>query len=160
MIQKIYIAGALGSGKTTYAARLSKTNGITVFSLDDIFWDNTGKIPKKRSDDLRKKLLNQVLKENKSWIIEGASFSDYIDDAIKSADEVHIIKTNKWVRIYRMIKRYIKRKLRIEKSLFRPTLHGLWRDIIMTYNYDKDILPIILTKANSGKPNRMKTIKF
>ena len=42
------------------------------------------------------------------------------------------------------IKRYIKRKLGIEKSTYKETLGGLWEGIKWTCRYERDTLPIIL----------------
>ena len=38
--RKIHILGAAGSGKSYIADLLSRTYGLSVFDLDDLFWDN------------------------------------------------------------------------------------------------------------------------
>ncbi|MGE0792697.1 MAG: AAA family ATPase [Candidatus Woesearchaeota archaeon] len=102
---KIYIIGSSGSGKTYLARKLSKKLNIPFFNLDEIYWET--KYSKERSDKEKKKMLSKIIKENKSWIIEGV-FSSFIDLALKKADEVIWLDTHKTIVTFRIIKRYLR----------------------------------------------------
>ena len=68
MYNKIYIIGPVGSGKTTFATKLSKIYNIDYYELDKVSWDDEhGNI--KRSDEEVQKIFKDILK-NKKWIIE------------------------------------------------------------------------------------------
>ena len=68
MYNRIYIIGPVGSGKTTFAMKLSELYNIKSYELDKVSWDDEhGNI--KRSDEEVQKIFKDILK-NKKWIIE------------------------------------------------------------------------------------------
>ena len=142
---RIHVIGAPGSGKTTYARKLAKARNLPLFCLDEILFDNSGKISRKRSEVERTTIV-QEFAGVQDWISEGASFSDWINPVLKRATEIHIISFSRTICVYRYIKRYVKRKLGIEHSTHKETLKELWNGIKWTWNYNNDILPIILKK--------------
>ena len=142
---RIHIIGAPGSGKTTYARKLAASHNLPLFCLDEIYFDNSGKISRKRTESERTAMA-QEFASAQDWIAEGASFSDWINPVLKRATEIHIISVSRTTCVYRQIKRYIKRKLGIEHSTHKETLHELWHGIKWTWNYNHDKLPIILKK--------------
>ncbi|MCQ2562441.1 MAG: hypothetical protein MJ158_02400 [Alphaproteobacteria bacterium] len=144
---RIHIIGAPGSGKTTYAKKLAKTLNLPLYHLDEIYHDNSGKHSRKRSESERTAMA-QEFASTQNWVSEGASFSDWVNPVLKRATEIHIVSPARIIRIYRQIKRYIKRKLGIEHSTYKETLHGLWNGIEWTWNYDRNTLPIILAKIS------------
>ena len=74
-INRIHIIGTTGTGKTYLAKNLSRMLKIKHHDLDDIFWIK--KYTKIRPDKERRRLLTQILKNNK-WIVEGI-YSSWID---------------------------------------------------------------------------------
>ena len=71
-LDKIYILGTMGSGKTTLSKKLSKIFGINYHSLDDFYW--TTKYTRKRNRNvLLKKVRNFANKTR--WIVEGVFVS-------------------------------------------------------------------------------------
>ena len=50
---RIHIIGAPGSGKTTYARRLAAARKLPLCHLDEIFHDNSGTAPRKRTESER-----------------------------------------------------------------------------------------------------------
>ena len=74
---KIFISGGPGSGKTTYAKKLSAKMNIPHFDLDDIKWEKAS-FNSERPKEERLKLRDKILSENDSWIIEGVYFKDWI----------------------------------------------------------------------------------
>lgn len=81
---KIYISGGPGSGKTTYAKKLSQELNIPCFDLDKVKWINRpNAFNLRRSKEERLALLNKILSENKDWILEGVYFQDWIIPVIE-----------------------------------------------------------------------------
>lgn len=106
-INKIYILGTSGSGKTYLANQLSRILKIKNYDLDDIYWIKKFTIKKEKRRDKLKKLL----KGKKQWIIEGI-YTDWAIDAVKKSDFIILIDTPFKTRAYRILKRYIKRKIK------------------------------------------------
>jgi len=105
-MKRIYILGTSGSGKSHLAEILSKKLKIKQFDLDDIYWIK--KYTKKRSEENKKKLLSEILKNNKKWIIEG-NLTTFVDEAVKKADEVIWLDIHPLVMSYRVIRRSLTR---------------------------------------------------
>ena len=153
---RIHVIGAPGSGKTTYAWRLAAARKLPLCHLDEIFHDNSGTTPRKRTESERTEMAAEFTR-GKDWISEGASFSDWVNPILKRATEIHIVSPSRTIRIWRQIKRYIRRKFGIEQTTYCETLRGLMRGIKWTWNYDRDTLPVILKKI--PKRTKIKKVK-
>nr|MBA4405621.1 hypothetical protein [Nanoarchaeum sp.] len=105
-IDKVYVLGAPGSGKTFLAKKLSKILGIEHFDLDDIFWEK--KYSVKRSDEEREKLLQKITKK-KQWIAEGVYVS-WTNEVIKNSNLVIWLDSPSHVLMWRVLNRYFQRK--------------------------------------------------
>ncbi|MBO7656585.1 MAG: hypothetical protein J6S80_02560 [Alphaproteobacteria bacterium] len=152
---RIHIIGAPGSGKTTYARKLAISKKLPLHHLDEIYHDNSGSISRKRSESERTRMAQKIA-TTENWITEGASFSDWVNPILKRATEIHIVSPSRITRVWRQIKRYIRRKLGVEQTTYKETLRGLLSGIKWTWNYDKHTLPIILKKI----PKRVKIYKI
>lgn len=152
---RIHVIGAPGAGKTTYARKLASMLNVPICHLDEIYHDNSGVVPRKRSESERKAMA-QKFANKQNWVTEGTSFSDWINPVLKRATEIHIVSPSRIIRVWRLIKRYIKRKFGIEHSAYNETLRGLWDGIKWTWQYDRKTLPIILNKI----PKRTKIRKI
>ena len=121
-MKKIYIIGAVGTGKTTLAKDLSKKLNIKMYELDKVVWDDeNGNI--KRSDEEVQKLFGEILNKE-TWIIEDVGRKKFIE-GIKQADIVYYIDLPSWL-IYKIcFLRWIKQKLGKEEYNYKPTLKGL-----------------------------------
>lgn len=115
-----------------------------------------GTTPRKRTESERTEMAAEFA-QSKDWISEGASFSDWVNPILKRATEIHIVSPSRTIRIWRQIKRYIRRKIGIEQTTYRETLRGLMRGIKWTWSYDRDILPVILKKI--PKRTKIKKVK-
>lgn len=121
-MQKIYIIGPVGSGKTTLAKNLSKKYNIKTYELDKIVYDDdNGNI--KRTDKEIDNLFKNILL-NKSWIIEDVGRKIFIE-GVKQADIVYYIKLKKLTIYKRCITRWIKQKIGTEKYNYKPTIKSL-----------------------------------
>ncbi len=144
---KIHIIGCSGSGKTYFAKALSKELSIPHFDLDDIQWDNsTDSYGIKMPTEKRTELLNSILKNN-DWIIEGVYYA-WVGDCFHDADVIYLLNTPKRIYIYRILKRFLKRKLGLEKGK-KETFKSVYNLIKWTDTWQKkNLLEIekILTK--------------
>jgi len=149
---KIYISGAAGSGKTTYAKKLSKKLEIDCFDLDEVKWINSGNngtLNQERSKEERTELLNKILTENESWICEGVYFQDWITPVVEQADEVMILNPPVYLRQYRIIKRSLKRLLNVEEAKFKETPKALFKLLSWNHHYNKKYLPMLMEKIHN-----------
>ncbi len=119
--KKIHIIGSVGSGKTTLAKEISAKLDIPYYELDNVVWirDKTGDI--RRTEQEREEYLNSII-QSESWIIEGVHNEDWVSNCFHSADLIIFLDTKYSVRTYRIIKRFLKQKLRLEKSNYKSTL--------------------------------------
>lgn len=136
---KIHIIGCSGSGKTYFAKALSKKYKIPHFDLDDIQWDHSGGYGTKMPVEKRTELLNRILK-NDHWIIEGVYYA-WVDRCFEDADKVFVLDLPKRIYIYRIIKRFVKRKLGLEKGK-KETLKSVynllkWTDTFQNKSMDE-----------------------
>lgn len=121
-MKKIYIIGAVGTGKTTLAKDLSKKLNIKMYELDKVVWDDeNGNI--KRSDEEVQKLFEEILNKE-TWIIEDVGRKKFIE-GIKQADIVYYIDLPSWVIYKRCVLRWIKQKIGKEEYNYKPTFKGL-----------------------------------
>ena len=133
-MKKIYIIGPVGSGKTTLSRSLSKKLNIKCYELDKVVWDDdNGNI--KRSDKEIKELFSNILKE-KSWIIEDVGRNKF-EEGRDKADIIYYIKMKKNTALYRVTKRWIKHKLRLEKYNYPPTIKHYFDTISIVKGYYK-----------------------
>ena len=112
---RIHIIGCSGTGKTYLARKLSEKYNIQHYDLDDIQWDNSADgYGLKMSVDKREELLKQILIQE-SWIIEGVYYA-WVTESFQRADIIYVLDIPSYIYKYRIIMRFIKRKLGIEKG--------------------------------------------
>lgn len=139
---KIHIVGCSGSGKTYFAKKLSDKYAIPHFDLDNIQWDNTAEgYGVKMPADRRAALLEKIL-QNESWIIEGVYYS-WVLDCFRDADLIYLLQTPKPVYTARIVKRFIKRKLGLEKGK-KETPKSVYHLLKWTDTWQKQSQPEIL----------------
>ena len=142
---KIHIIGCSGMGKTYLAKKLSNKYNIPHYDLDNIYWDNSSeKYGIKTEIKKRDKLLQNIL-EKDDWIIEGIYYK-WLEQSFKNADIIYILDLPKYIYKFRIIKRFIKRKLKLEISK-KETLKSLldllkWTDKFQNEDM-KEIIKIL-----------------
>lgn len=138
---KLYIMGAGGSGKTTLSRLLSKRDNSPCLELDDIYWDNSVTAYNvKKNPDERDAVLKDFLSKNKSWIIDGVYYKDWVRPIFEQVDVVYILKPNFLLSQIRCIKRDIIRWYRKEKVGGIVSLYYLLK---WNIKYRYRILPIV-----------------
>ena len=120
---KIHIIGGPGSGKSFLAEKLSTQYGIPHYDLDELQWDNeTGDYGTKRDSQKRNELLQQLLKKE-DWIIEGVYYA-WCRQCFEDADTIFLLNVPRYKYRYRIIQRYLRRKIGLEKGK-RESLRSL-----------------------------------
>lgn len=134
MHNKIYIIGPVGSGKTTFATKLSEKYNIKHYELDKVSWDDdNGNI--KRTDEEVQEIFKDIL-NNKKWIIEDVG-RDRFKEGREEANIIYYIKFSKFKSYYRITKRWIKQRLGKEKYNFPPVFKNWLYYISIVNSYYK-----------------------
>ncbi|MFC4651650.1 hypothetical protein ACFO26_01830 [Lactococcus nasutitermitis] len=122
---KLYIIGRVASGKTTLACKISVMTGTHVYHLDDIVHQaapaGNGNI--KRSVIEREQFFQEILMQE-SYIIEDVGRKCFTQ-GLREVDTVVLLDLPQKLLKKRIILRFIKQKLHIEKSSYRPSLQML-----------------------------------
>ena len=118
---KILIVGTVGTGKTTLARKLSKEYNIKYYEIDSIVHDDVNK--KKRTPQQQNEIISNINKED-GWIIEGV-LRENLEYLLEMAEKIIYLNIPKKIRNKRIIARYIKQKIGIEKSNYKPNIEML-----------------------------------
>lgn len=127
---KVLIIGIVASGKTTLAKKLSKENDIKHYEIDSIVHDDDNQ--RKRTNDEQQEIIKKI-NESNNWIIEG-TLRKNLYNLLEEADKIIYIDIPLNIRKRRIIKRFIKQKLGLEKTNYKPTLKMLK----MMYTWTKE----------------------
>lgn len=134
---KLYIVGSVASGKSTLARRISKITGIPCHHLDEVVYLPDPSEPwgnRKRPVEKRNSLFEDIL-SSKHYIIEDAG-REYFTEGLRQADTVILLEIPLYIRKKRIIFRWIKQNLGIEKCIYRPRLDVLKSMFKWAKNYD------------------------
>ena len=112
---KIHIIGGPGSGKSTLAEELSQRYGIPHHNLDELQWDAAAENYGKKRDAAERDALLRGILEQDEWIIEGVYFA-WCAQCFADADRIFLLTVPRAVYRRRIIARFIKRKLGLEKG--------------------------------------------
>lgn len=134
---KIYIVGAVSSGKTTLAKSLSATLHLPYHSLDEMVhitdpeaaWGN-----RKRSIIERDSLFHSAIRQP-SWIIEDVGRPCF-EEGLKEAETILLLETSTRIRNCRIIIRWFKQRLNLEYCIYTPSLTMLTSMLRWSKDYD------------------------
>lgn len=119
---KILIVGSVASGKTTFAKKLSKKLNIKHFEIDSVVHDD--KSGRKRTEEEQKEMFDKINLEYNDWIIEG-TLRKNLYYLLEYADKIVYLNIPLKIRKRRIITRFIKQILKIEKCNYKPTFDML-----------------------------------
>lgn len=144
---KIHILGGSGSGKSYISKVLGKELNIRTYDLDNVQWDNDSKkYGTKNAPEKREELLKEIVNK-KDWIIEGVYYK-WTDISFDNADHIYAIFPSKSLQTYRIIRRFIKRKLGIEKNDKKETIKSVYDLIKWNIEYNTKDKEVIIEKLN------------
>lgn len=114
---KVLIIGSVASGKSTLARKLSNKSNIKSYEIDSIVHDDVNNI--KRKNEEQQKIIKKIDNQNE-WIIEG-TLRRNLYNLLEMADNIIYVDTPLIIRKKRILTRYIKQKLGIEKCGYKPS---------------------------------------
>jgi adenylate kinase family enzyme len=103
--QKIHIIGGAGSGKTTLANWIAEHMDYENYDLDQIGWNQNGKVPLQK----RMEKIEQILVQP-NWVTEGI-FLWWTEDLFKQADLIVWLDIPYPVAAWRIVRRHIRASL-------------------------------------------------
>jgi adenylate kinase family enzyme len=135
-LKKVLITGIVASGKTTLAKRLSKTINIPWYELDSIVHQQTATGRYKRTADEQVEVIMNIDK-NGAWIFEGTDRKSY-RCLFEMADTIIFLDTPQRKRRIRILIRFLKQNLGIEKCNYKPDFEMLKSMYKWTRDFEKN----------------------
>jgi adenylate kinase family enzyme len=138
VLQRIHIVGGPGSGKSYAARHLSHRLGMPAYDLDDLFWDRAAQSYGVRASEVDRDARLVAITQQDAWVIEGAYYR-WLKPSFERADIIFVLYPNVYLRDWRILKRFVTRKLGIIPTK-RESLLDLYRLIRWNHKYDVDNL--------------------
>jgi len=135
-MRKVFVIGIVASGKTTLAKRLSSKIDVPWYELDCIVHHQTAEGRMKRSVEEQLEVIMDIDK-NGCWIFEGTDRSSY-QCLYEMADTIIFLDTPLWKRKTRILIRFIKQKLGIEKCHYKPDIKMLTMMYKWTHDFERN----------------------
>lgn len=138
-MSKILVTGNAGSGKSTLARKIAISNGLPLFSMDKIVWQERWKKPS--ADDILRKT-NELI-EKDSWVIDGVSF-----EVMAAADLVIFLDFPRRVSFWRTTKRNYKYLFRSRPELppHCPEILIIPKLVKIIWNFPARVKPKLLER--------------
>lgn len=111
---KYLIMGHSGSGKSSLARKISDIYSLPLMYLDCVHFSHDWK---SRNDEEAIGILEDFMKKNDSWVIDGNYFRFILDKRVKEADKIVILLFNRFTCLKRAYQRYFKYKNKVRESI-------------------------------------------
>lgn len=111
-MERIFIIGVSGAGKTTLAKRLGSILDRKVYHLDRVFWQRDWKA---KDRETRIDILQHLVLE-RSWIIDGTYLS-VSDPHLNVADTIIFLDMRPLLCLWRLIKRHFQYRNRARRDI-------------------------------------------
>ena len=151
-MERIWIAGNAGSGKTTLANLISNKLGIPVYHRDYVTWNDDFTM---RSEDEQVALTKNITEANK-WIFEGARFTaSRIDGRLERCDTIIHLELNRLLCAYRVFIRAVRKANRFDLPAVdrQPFSLELLRYVLRDYPMKKKQREVIFNLASDREIN-------
>lgn len=133
-MMRIFITGAVGSGKSFVAQRVARDLNLPIISLDDCFFDlESDSYRKKRDAADRFTRLAKAISGNE-WVAEGWHFGPWLNPLFERVTCICIVDTPLHIRYWRITKRFAKRKLGLQND---PYAKGGFSHLLKLYQWTK-----------------------
>jgi len=155
-MQKISIIGSGGAGKSTLAKRLGELLDLPVYHLDALYW-KPGWVETEKAVWAEKQ--KELCGEN-SWIIDG-NYGSTMDIRLNASDTIIFLDVNRFVCLFRMVKRTIKHLGRHRPDMGRGCKERFDLDFARwIYHYPNSKKPEIVEKlANLETDTQIHVLK-
>jgi adenylate kinase family enzyme len=151
-LTKIHIIGGPGSGKTYIANKISKRLKVPKYELDYLFWDHDSEYFGSQTHPVKRQEKLATILAAENWVIEGVYYS-WLEESFNQADYILVLKTNVYVRDWRIARRFILRKMKLVATPRKENLRTLSDLIKWNHSYDGNNLveAIKLMKKHKDK---------
>lgn len=125
-MKKIYITGSVGSGKSALAKKLSEKLDIPYYELDHVMHKKISSAKlgnKKRNEKERDEIFNTII-NSAEWIIEDG-LRECFKKGLDEADTIILLDIPYSLIRFRIIVRWVKQNLGIEKCEYNPSIYML-----------------------------------
>lgn len=143
-MMKIYIVGSVGSGKTTLARKVAAELQVPHFETDNFVWNHQPTGDVRNEMDVRNELFSDAVQQSK-WVIEGVHIN-WTDEALLVADQIIFLDIPVNKRTWRIIRRYIRQLLKIEKVNYKLTLTIFWKMFRWNRYFEEQMKPEFIQK--------------
>lgn len=138
-IQRVHILGGPGSGKTYLAEKLAERLAIRRVDLDELFWDNTAAgYNTRREAEHRDRLLGDIVRQEQ-WILEGV-YHAWLQGSFDRADVIVVLRASVWLRHWRIVRRFLGRRLIARGHPRRETFASLGSLLRWNHRFNGDNL--------------------
>ncbi|WP_047171579.1 hypothetical protein [Paenibacillus graminis] len=150
---RIRIIGGCGSGKSYTARQLSRHYGVPCFETDNFVWDRSAPSRRNTPEDRDAQFAETVAMD--SWIIEGVHYK-WGSESFRQADYIVLIRPNRVVQDWRVVRRFVKTRLGLEQGNYKQTFRNLY-EMLFKYNrdYERVDLPRIMTLTEEYRHKRI-----
>ena len=158
-MKKVLVLGSGGSGKTTFAAKLSQKTGLPLYHLDALYWKPGWVEPP--AAEWQKRIA--ALVEKDAWIIDG-SYGGTLELRIPKADTILFLDMPNWLCVWNILKRRIKfaRVFGRTRPGMAPecpeTIHFSF--LMWVWSYPKSKKPNVLAMINRLKQTETQVVIF
>ncbi|MWV44281.1 hypothetical protein GRF59_11615 [Paenibacillus sp. HJL G12] len=128
---RIRIIGSCGSGKSFIARECSRMLGIPHYETDNFVWER-GEVQRKFPPETRDRLLREAV-QSEAWIIEGVHHK-WGKESFEHADIIFIISPNRLVRDFRILRRFVRTRLGMERANYKQSIKNLF---VMTFEWNR-----------------------
>jgi adenylate kinase family enzyme len=142
MEQKIHIVGPAGSGKTYAAGRLSELLDVPAYDLDQIFWSRSDQSYSQKADPAERDARLKAIIAKQTWIIEGV-YTSWVSESLAAADSILLLDLGHRKCSWRIIRRFIRRKLGAVATNKKETFKGLISLLRWNRDYIENRVPEI-----------------
>ncbi len=129
--KKVHIIGSVGSGKTTFARRLSSKLNVPYYELDNVVWKRSKNGDERNNPENRDVILNNIVGTDE-WIVEGVHSAEWVSQSFQNAEVIILLDISFSIRKYRIIKMFILQRLGLEKANYKPT----FKILLMMFRYN------------------------
>lgn len=133
---KIDIIGAVGSGKTMLSHRITEEFQIPCYEQDNVVWMRTIDGDVRRTAEEIERIFMDIL-TSKNWVMEGSP-RKLLKKRYEYCDYIIFLDTNSFIRLYRILRRWIRQRIGKESYNTKPTLKFLWMNIKWHHEFNKD----------------------
>ncbi|MHA6531256.1 P-loop NTPase family protein [Paenibacillus sp. BAC0078] len=139
---RIRIIGSCGSGKSYIAKELSRRYEIPCYETDNFVWDRSIENCR-NSVEVRDAQLAEAVASSE-WIIEGAHYK-WGSESFRQADVIFLIRPGRVVRDLRVVGRFVKTRLGLERGNYKQTFKNLYV-MLFEWNrgFDREGVPEIM----------------